>query len=127
MIVVVSLISIVLFLVAFWSVRVIPIAAGVLSTAQGVIHVVRDPTLDDEVREKAVQRASVQLFGAFFSILLRSIAALAAAVAPIYLADFMDLAPRMEVMVFLARWDVIIGATVIICGVYYAVARLWPR
>lgn len=127
MIVVVSLVSIALFLVAFWSVRVIPVAVGVLSTAQGAIDVVRDPTVDDDAREKAVQRASLQLLGAFISILLRSIAALAAAFAPIYLADLMDLAPSEGVMVFLARWDVILGATIVICVLYYAKARLWPR
>ena len=124
---VVSLVSIFFFLIAFWLAHIVPVAAGALSTAQGAIGVMRDPAFDDEAREKAVQRAAVQLIGAFVSILLRSVATFAAALAPIYAADFLDVAPSETVIAFLARWDVILGASVIMSALFYAKVRLWPR
>lgn len=127
MILAVSFVSIAFFVVAFSLVRVVPVAAGALSTARGAIHAIHDSALDDNAREKAVQRASVRLLGAFASILLRSIAALVAAFVPIYLADSIGLATSEEVMVFLARWDVILGATIVVGVIYYAKVRLWPR
>lgn len=115
MITAVALISISLFLVAFAVVRVVPVAVAAIATAKRALGVMRDASLDDEAREKATQRASLQLFGAFACILLGSLLAVAVAFAPIYLADGLGLAKTEHVLAFLARWEVIVGTSVVIC------------
>ena len=120
MIALVALISILLFLVSFEVARVVPVSVAAIATAKRALGVIRDPSLDDEAREKAAQRASIQLFGAFASILLRSLLAVAAAFVPIYLADALGLAETEHVLTFLARWEVIVGASVVICAFVFA-------
>ena len=67
-----ALASIGFFIGAFWVLGIARLGAGVLVIANGAIAAMRDNSLDDEVREKTVQHASIQLIGAFFSILVRS-------------------------------------------------------
>jgi len=123
----VAIFSVLLFLVAFQLVRIVPAARRAIAIAQGALGAMRDPALNDDAREKAVQRASIALFGAFGSILLRSLLALAAAVAPIWLADQVGWAQTESVVDLLSRWDIIVGASVLICGLFYAQGRLGLR
>ena len=127
MIAVVSFVSIVCFLVAFSYARIVPVAAAALSTAQGAFRVMRDPAVDDDAREAAMQGAALKLIGTFASIFVRSVAAVVASMAPIYLADVLGLAASESVIGFLSRWDVILGASLIITGFYFIRLRLWPR
>jgi len=127
MIAVVSFASIACFLVAFSYARVMPVAAAALLTAQSALRVMRDPAIDDDAREAAIQTAALKLIGTFASIFFRSAAAVVASMAPIYLADFLGLAASESVIGFLSRWDVILGASLIITGFYFIRLRLWPR
>jgi hypothetical protein len=127
MIATVAFASAVLFFIAFWRIGVVRIATTAFSTAQAAVDAMRDPALGDDAREAAVQRASLRLMGGFASILLRSIAALAIAFAPIYLADLLGVAQIEDVLMFLARWDVILAAIAIYCAAYLAKERFWPR
>ena len=66
MIAVTALASIGISIGAFWVLGMARLGSGVLVIANGAIAAMRDKTLDDDVREKTVQRASIQLIGAFF-------------------------------------------------------------
>jgi hypothetical protein len=125
MIVATAVASICAFLVALWLVGVIPASAGAVAIARDALSVLRDAELDDAAREKAVQRASVRLLTTFFSILARGAAAIGASLVPIWLADVAGIAPSDHVIEFLARWDVIAIASVVIVIGYLVRVRLW--
>lgn len=126
MIVATAAASISLFLVAFWLLRVLPVSASALAVARGALDTIRDTAIDDFARQKAVQRASLQMFGILVSILGRGAAAVGASLLPIWLADVTDLAASDQVIAFLLRWDVIVSTLVVFVLLYYARTRLWP-
>ena len=86
----------------------------------------RDPSLDDASREKSIQKFSINLFGSFASILIRSIATLLLAALPVYIADQLGVVKASEVTDFLSRWDVIVILTLVICAGWFLKSRLWP-
>jgi hypothetical protein len=113
------------FLVVFEVMRIVPAARGAIDVARRSVGAMRDPGLADEAREAAVRRGSIQLLGAFFSIAWRSLAAVGAAWAPIYLADETGLVASATIYAFLARWDVILVVTAIALSAYYVCSRVW--
>jgi hypothetical protein len=123
-IITISLVSVVLFLLAFSLLRIVPVATGATKTALEAVSAMRDPSLDDEAREKTIQNFSISLFGSFFSILIRSIAALLTAAVPIYAADKLEFVVAADVTDFLSRWDIIIILTLVICTGWYIKSRL---
>lgn len=125
MIAAVGVASILLFMIALWLLRLVPVASGAVATAQGAMAVMRDPALDDAAREKAVQAASLRLMGTFASIVMRGALSLGVSLLPIWLADISGLASGEAVIGFLSRWDVIVTATVVICVGYVVWVRLW--
>jgi hypothetical protein len=121
-----GLVSVAVFMAAFFLVGILPAAQGAIATARGALAAMRNPGLDDLAREKAVQKASLGLFAGFGSILLRSLAALALAYLPILAADALGLAPEAEVADFLSRLDVIAALSVVITLLWVLAGRLWP-
>ncbi|MGJ5620593.1 hypothetical protein [Sulfitobacter sp. MF3-043] len=87
----------------------------------------RDPTLDELARERAVQAAAVSLLVLAGSLILRSLLALAAAFIPVLMADLTGFAPLAATLAFMERWEVILIATAIITLGYVAGTRLWSR
>jgi hypothetical protein len=108
-----------------WAFGVLRVGAQALGTARGSLATLRDPRLDDTAREQAVQAASLRLFGAFFSILLRTALVLLAAALPLGLAGLAGLAAPEAVMAFLLRWDVIALTTLAMLAGYVVWRRLW--
>lgn len=126
MIIPTALASIAAFLGALWFLDVVRVAADALAVARGALTTIHDQNLDDAARERAARRASRQLIAAFASLLARGAAAVAAALLPVWLADWAGLAPYRQVIEFLSRWEVIsISTGVIICG-YVVGIRLRP-
>jgi hypothetical protein len=121
-----GLLSVAAFMAAFLAVRIVPAAAAAIATAHGAVAAMRDPSLDDLARERAAQRASLRLFGAFGGILLRSALALAAAFLPVLAADASGIAPEAAVTGFLMRWDVIVVLTVLVTAGWLLAWRAWP-
>ncbi len=121
-----ALASIGVFIGALWVLRVAQVGAGVLVIAGRAVAVMRDENFDDRAREKAVQRASIQLIGAFISILVRSALAFLVSFLPIWLASLTDLATIEDVIRYLSRWDVIVIASMVVIAGYVIWMRLWP-
>jgi len=117
--------SIALFLVALQLTRLVRVSGGAIATARGALEAMRDPALDDAAREKAVQRASLRLMGAFALIVAGGAGSLAVSLLPIWLADITGLAASGDVIGFLSRWDVIAIASAVIVAGYLAWVRLW--
>jgi len=123
MITVTAIASICVFIFAFKISGVIRVGADVLVKVQEALATIKDDSINDEKREKELQRASINLFGAFISILSRGILTLIASFLPIWLADIMDLAMTKDVINYLSRWDVIVTTTFLVV-IYYI---LWNR
>jgi len=124
MTVAIGIASIALFLFAFWRLDLVRVSSGAVTTARTALAAMRDESLDDAAREKAVQAASIRLTGAFVSIAVRGAVALGVSLLPIWLGDVGGLAPGDEVINFLSRWDVILIASVVIVAGYVLRARL---
>ena len=126
MIAVIGIASIVAFAVAFACFGIIPIARQAISTSLTGLGAIRDPGLDDAVRERLVRSASLSMIGNFASIFVRGVGVFAVSSLPIVFADQIKFAPTGEVVEFLSRWDVIIGASAVVGGGWLIKKRAWP-
>ena len=115
--------SIAAFVLAFWATAIARVATDALATAQGALAALRDPSLDDAAREKAVQQASLRLMGAFASLLLRGAAVVGAAALPIWLGSLAGLAESGEVLRYLSSWPTILVSSLALTAAFV----LWPR
>jgi hypothetical protein len=105
---------------------VIGVAGGVLTTTQDAVATMRDRSLDDAAREKAIQRASLRLLSDVGSILVRGALSVAVSLVPVWLADATGLATFEAVFGFLSRWDVVVIASAVMIAGYVIQSRLWP-
>lgn len=126
MIIAVTVASILVFVLVFWKAGVVPAAQKAIATASGAGKVMSSKDLDDEVKEKEVQKAAIGLLGSVVSITVRSILSLVAAAVPIYGAEAAGLVSADLVIDFMSRWDVIIIVSVVMIAGYFVVRRLWP-
>lgn len=126
MIVATAVASLLLFAVALSWTGVVGASSRVVATAREAFDVMKDQRLDDDAREQASRRASVQLFAGFGSILGRGGLSLAASAIPIGLAHVAGVATAGAVLGFLARWDVVAVASVAMIAGYVMKALVWP-
>ncbi len=125
MIVAIAVASILVFVVVFWIAGVVPAAQKAMATASHAGTVMSSKELDDDIKEKEVQKAAIALLGSVVSITARSLLALVAAAIPIYGADAAGLAGSETVIDFMSRWDVIIIVSVIMIAGYVVGRWLW--
>jgi len=125
-IVAIGIVSIVVFVVAFAFFGIVPIARLAVSTSLTALGAMRDPALDDAVRERVVRRASITMLRNFASILVRGAGILAVSCLPILLADRAGLAPAGAVVEFLSRWDVIVAISAVMGAAWLIKDRAWP-
>jgi hypothetical protein len=121
---IVALAAVTLFMAAFFYSGIVAVAKRALATMNSTFATIRDPEVDDSVREKAAQCASLGLLRATGSIALRAVLTLAVSGVPIVLADLGGLAPRESVVEFLVRWDVIVGLSVLITAGWIIAKRI---
>jgi hypothetical protein len=122
----VAFVSVLLLAVALDRVGVVRVATAAMGTAQGAVAVMQDGSVDDSVREHAMQKASVRLFGQFASIVGRVAVALVVSFIPIAVADRSGMASATSVIAFLSRLDVIVVVSVAMIVGYMIRIRLWP-
>lgn len=126
MIVVVAVISIGMFIIAFWLLRIVPLGIKASLASKEAVLILRNADNDDSTREIEARKASIVLMRMFFSILYRSALTLAASFLPIWLADRFNWASIEEVTSFLVRFDVMFISSFVLIIVYVAGTRLWP-
>lgn len=126
MIVSTAILSLAIFMGGLWVFGVARSGADVLYTARNAVAILRDESVDDDTREQAARRASLQLLGGFVSILIRSAVALLASFSPIWLADMAGWVQTRDVVEFMIRWDVIAIAAIVVLGAYVALRRSPP-
>lgn len=123
----VAALSLIAFLAAFWLVRVVPAAMSAVGVFRKSMSAFGDRALTDDDRERIMRRGSVALLQSFASIVVRSAAALAAALVPIGIAHVAGWVPYTAVLEYLARIEVIAGATILIALGYYVFTRRWRK
>lgn len=121
-----ALLSVVVFVLVFRFAGILGVAQGAMRAATRALETARDPSKDDDAKERAAREGSIALFRAFFSILVRSAVVLAAAAAPIFAADALGLARADAVTAMLSRWDVALGIALVLTAGWWAKERLWP-
>ncbi|MGE3469437.1 MAG: hypothetical protein AB7O28_03755 [Vicinamibacterales bacterium] len=84
---------------------VVGAAASATDTARSALAAVRDPSLDDDARERAARDASGALFKATGSILVRGLVSAVLLFLPVWLADLTGLARSADVVAFLTSWQ----------------------
>jgi hypothetical protein len=114
------------FVIVFWKAGVVGAAQKAITTASHAGKVMSSKELDDEVKEKEIQKSAIGLLGSFVSIAGRSALSLVAAAVPIYGAEAAGLVSADAVIDFLSRWDVIIIISVVMIAGYLVGRRVWP-
>ena len=109
----ISLLAVGGFCLALWWGRIVPISQGAMKVMMVGLSSMTDSELDDDAKELAVRRAGLGLIFASFSIFWRSCVALAAAAAPIFLADRIGLVSQDAVITLMLRWDYILVVCVL--------------
>jgi hypothetical protein len=124
-IIAVAIASILAFVIVFWKAGVVPAAQKAIATASHAGKVMSSKELDDDVKEKEVQKSAIGLVGSVVSITVRSVVSLIAAAVPIYGAEAAGLVGADAVIDFLSRWDVIIIVSVVMIAGYIVGRRVW--
>ncbi|HVH26926.1 MAG TPA: hypothetical protein VM818_09210 [Vicinamibacterales bacterium] len=123
MIVLTAIVSLGTFFGGFWLSGVGRIASDVLVTTRQAASTMRDDSLDEATREKVMRRSSLRLVSHMSALLIRSAAAVAAALAPILLAHAAGLVQAQRVFAFLSRWETALATTIVAGAAYW----LWDR
>lgn len=119
-----AFLTITVFIVALWLFRIVPAAAKAVEVSRVSARIMRDPALGDEEKERAVQKASLTLLWSFLSITARGAAAVGASLLPMLAFDVAGLARFGDVANFLATWETIVVASVLVTLVYLVGRRL---
>lgn len=104
--------SVALFLLGFRLLQVPAVAGAAIGETRAAASVMRDPALDEELKEQRLRKASLALFAKLFSMLLRTAACLLVSFVPLLLAPWLGLPGEEEVIPLFYSWEVI-AATVI--------------
>ena len=126
MTVVVAACCIAAFLAAAWRLRVMELSAAALLDSRRALALLSDRVMEEADRERAVQRASIELLITSLSVAARGALALLASMAPLVVADRVGLVTFGDVVGFLSRVDVIVGATVVVGSAVIVKRRVWP-
>lgn len=112
-IIIVGLVSILVFILAFRYSKLVSLAKNTMAETGKATSMLRDASIDDEEKERAVQRASLFLLKQSLLIISWSALVLAAPVAVIWLGDVVGIARHSDVSDFLLSWQVLFGTSVI--------------
>ncbi len=119
MIIITALFSIFVFLFSCHVLRILPVGNSVFNVINASLEVVFDKNIDDDVKEKELQKQSLRLFGIFGSLVVRIGLALLFSFAPVWGMSQLGYVVIDDVVSFLFRWDVIVtGSVIVIAGLY---------
>ena len=121
-----AILSVIAFAGVLFAVRIFETVQKTYAAAVTGIETMLDSELDDYQKEKAVQRAGMQLIGQAFQAFWRIALALAAVFIPIFLADRPGWVDQAETLGVLLRVDFIILVSLAAIAVTWALSRLRP-
>ncbi|MCA0998771.1 sulfotransferase [Alloyangia pacifica] len=95
-----------------------------LTVARDGVAALTNPALDDDEKEKAVQKAGLRLLGLTGALVWRFVLILAAAAVPMYLADLAGLVPFDASMGRLLNGWFVLGSTVVMIVVVWVALKV---
>jgi hypothetical protein len=122
----VSLLAVAGFALALWWCRIAATAGKAANLSVAGLMAMLDSELDDDAKEVAVRRAGLALLVAGVDILWRFGVALAAAAAPILLADGLGIVPRDAVVQLMVRLDYLLVVSIAAIAVSVVIRRRRP-
>ena len=115
--------AIIAFTAAFRVSGLVKRAAAAASAARHALAAISDPGLADEEKERVVRSAALQLFVHFALITLLAAAVLVAPLVVLWVGDLSGIAPFATVFKFLLKWEVIVGATLLLFAASWLARR----
>lgn len=91
--------------------------------ARGSLSVMADVSMEDEDKEKRMQKMALQLFALFFTITVSAFASLFLPVGGVWLADQQGLVSFDAVLDMTLSWEFILGTTVVGTGLYFLLRK----
>ena len=120
----VAVVSVIVFAGVLFAVRIFETIQKTYMAAVGGVETMLDSELDDLQKEKAVQRAGLQLIGQAFQAFWRIALALAAVLVPIYIADWLGWVDQGQTLSVLLRVDFIVLVSLAAVIVTWALSRV---
>ena len=121
-----AVLLVVLFAMGLNWFKVIATSRQALATSQRVVGTLRDPTMTDLQKEKAMQASSLELFKCFALILLGCALALAVPFAIIWLLDLAGLVSLDAVLALTLSIPFLLATTVIAIVVIFLIRKRTP-
>jgi hypothetical protein len=121
----VALLSVAVFTEAMLRLRTFDAARHAVAITTDTASAMRNPSLDDRARERLARQSAGRLAAETGLLLVRTMAAAAAALVPVCAAQLLDLARAADVARSLASWPVVIAATLLAGLIYLARMRPW--
>jgi hypothetical protein len=119
----VYVLGIVLFAAVFAATRLPDSFGQVTAMAKSALGVIRDPGLDDDIKEETARRASWNLLGQGLVVFGKGTLSIAGALLPFWAADALGWVSWNETLGFASRLDVL-GVTTLLA---FAIWLLWRR
>ena len=104
--------SVALFLLGFRFLQIPAVARAAIGESREAAAVMRDPAIEEEQKEKRLQKASLTLFGKLFSMILRTAVCALVSFIPLVAAAWFGLASEEEVIPLFYSWEVILATVV---------------
>ena len=122
----VSLLAVAAFGLALWRTNIARQASIAVDRSTAGVGAMLDPQLDDDAKEKALRQAGFKLLASAWQLAWRFALTLAAAVAPILIADALGIASSEAVFALMLRVDYIVIVSVLAIAVVWAIGKLGP-
>ncbi len=111
--------SVSFFTIALRALAIPAITARVLETGREAARVMGDATMEDDDKERLLQRASLTMMRAFASITARSALAIAAAVIPLFAFHMTGIADWTAVTSALVTWQGLAMTAVLMTAAWF--------
>lgn len=102
-----AIVSICLFIGAFWFSGIFLITDEIIATTKNSISILRSNVLDEAYREKEIQLASILLLKMFFLILIRFVLILFISFIPIWLSSSIGYVTIYSVFQYMSHWEIV--------------------
>jgi len=102
-----AIVSICMFIGAFWFSGIFLITDEIIATTKNSISILRSDVLDEAYREKEIQLASILLLKMFFLILIRFVLILFISFIPIWLSSSIGYVTIYSVFQYMSHWEII--------------------
>lgn len=118
-----AIVMVVGFVIIAHYVGLVSRTAEVVARSRESVAVLKDPQLDDEAKERYMQRSAIELFKLLGLLLLGSSVALLLPFAVIWLGDIAGLLSLDSSIKMLLRWDFLAVTTVVGFVAYFGLRR----